>query len=52
MDMNLSKLGYAEGQGTMAGCSAWGRKELDTTGQLNSNQTRDQTHALGSQSTV
>ena len=30
MDMNLSKLGDSEGQGSMACCSSWGLKELDT----------------------
>ena len=27
--------GDDEGQGSLACCSPWGRKELDTTGQLN-----------------
>ena len=27
--------GYGEGQGNLACCSPWGRKELDTTEQLN-----------------
>ena len=31
MDMNLSKLWDSEGQGSLACCSAWGRKESDTT---------------------
>jgi len=35
MDMNLSKLG--EGQGSLACCSPWGRKELDMAEQLKSN---------------
>ena len=36
MDMNLSKLsGVGDGQGGLACCSPWGRKELDTTEQLN-----------------
>ena len=26
-------LGYSEGQGSLAGCSSWGRKELDATEQ-------------------
>ena len=30
MDMNLSKLRDSEGQGSMACCSSWGLKELDT----------------------
>ena len=37
MDMSLSKLGYIEGQGSLACCSPWGHKELDMTQQLNSN---------------
>ena len=28
-------LGYGEGQGSLAYCSPWGRKELDVTDQLN-----------------
>ena len=36
MDMNLYKLGEdSEGQGSLACCSPWGCKELDTTEQLN-----------------
>ena len=30
-------LGEGEGQGSLAGCSPWGRKESDTTEQLNNN---------------
>ena len=30
-------LGDGEGQGNLACCSPWGRKELDTTEQLNNN---------------
>ena len=30
-------LGGGEGQGCLAGCSPWGHKELDMTGQLNNN---------------
>ena len=30
-------LGDGEGQGSLAWCSPWGRKESDTTQQLNSN---------------
>ena len=38
MDMSLSKLpGNGEGQGSLACCSPWGRKESDTTEQLNHN---------------
>ena len=29
--------GHGEGQGSPACCSPWGRKELDTTEQLNNN---------------
>ena len=28
-------LGFGDGQGTLACCSPWGHKELDTTKQLN-----------------
>ena len=36
MDMGLSKaLGDGEGQGSLACCSPWGHKELDTTERLN-----------------
>ena len=36
MDMSLSKLReLVEGQGSLACCSPWGHKELDTTEQLN-----------------
>ena len=35
MDMSLSKLGVGDGQGGLVCCSAWGRKESDTTEQLN-----------------
>ena len=31
MDMNLSKLGHSERQGSLACYSPWGHKELDTT---------------------
>ena len=27
--------GVGDGQGSLASCSPWGRKELDTTGRLN-----------------
>ena len=30
--------GNGEGQGSLAGYSPWGRKELDTTEQLNNNK--------------
>ena len=35
MDMNLSNLGASDGQGSLACCSPRGRKESDTTEQLN-----------------
>ena len=35
MDMNLSKLGDGEGQGSLVCCSSWGCKELDMTERLN-----------------
>ena len=35
MDLSLSTLGDSEGQGSLACCSPWGRKELDTTKWLN-----------------
>ena len=36
VDMSLSKLpGVVDGQGSLACCSPWGHKELDTTEQLN-----------------
>ena len=31
-------LGDGEGQGSLAGCSPWGRKESDMTEQLNNNK--------------
>ena len=49
MDMNLGKLGDGEGQGSLACCSPWGRKELDTAWQLNKKRLpfmRHQTAAL------
>ena len=33
-------LGYGDGQGSLACCSPWGRKELGTTEQLNNNKKR------------
>ena len=36
MDMSLGKLlGVGDGQGGLASCDSWGRKESDTTGRLN-----------------
>ena len=34
MDMSLGKLRVGDGQGGLACCSPWGRKESDTTEQL------------------
>ena len=31
MDMSLGRLGVSDGQGGLACCNSWGRKELDTT---------------------
>ena len=39
MDMSLSKLqGFGDGQGGLVCCGPWGRKEADTTEQLNWNE--------------
>ena len=39
MDMSLSKtLGIGDGQGGLACCGSWDRKELDTIEQLNSTE--------------
>ena len=35
MDMSLGKLGVGDGQGGLACCGSWGRKELDTPERLN-----------------
>src|SRR5574337_1121248 len=35
MDMSLGKLWELDGQGGLACCGSWGRKELDTTERLN-----------------
>ena len=35
MDMNLSNVKVGDGQGSLVCCSPWGRKESDTTEQLN-----------------
>ena len=35
-------LGDGEGQGSLACCSPWGHKELDTTEQLNNNNLNSQ----------
>ena len=35
MDMSLLTPGVGDGQGGLVGCSPWGRKESDTTEQLN-----------------
>ena len=34
-DMSLSKLGVGDGQGCLACCGSWGRRELNTTEPLN-----------------
>ena len=39
-------LGNSEGQGSLACCSPWGRKELDTTEQLNSNNNNQAKHNI------
>ena len=39
MDEYEQTLGDGEGQGNLACCSQWGRKELDRTEQLNNNKT-------------
>ena len=46
MEMSLSKLGDGEGQGSLACCSLWGHKELDTTERLNNNYRRWSRHIL------
>ena len=33
-------LGDSEGHGSLACCSPWGSKEMDTTGQLNNNKNK------------
>ena len=35
MDMSLGEPGVGDGQGGLACCNSWGRKELDTTERLN-----------------
>ena len=35
MDVILSELGVGDGQGSLACCDSWGRKESDTTERLN-----------------
>ena len=37
MDLSLSKLGVGDGQGSLACCIPWGRKESDMTERLNNN---------------
>ena len=39
--------GDGEGQGNLACCSPWGRKELDTTEQLNNNEETTEKHQRG-----
>ena len=36
----MASLGNREGRGSLACCGPWGRKELDTPGQLNNNKKR------------
>ena len=45
-------LGDGEGQGSLARCSPWGWKELDVTGRLNSNNSRDATSSRVTQHLV
>ena len=40
MDMSLGKLWELDGQGGLACCGSWGRKELDTTEQLNNDNNK------------
>ena len=42
-------LGVGDGQGSLACCSPWGRKESDTTEQLNSNNSEYVTEKKGGQ---
>ena len=35
INMGLGTLGVSDGQGGLAHCGSWGRKESDTTEQLN-----------------
>ena len=44
VDMNLSKLGDSEGQGSLVCCSPWGRREAGRTWRLNNN-TNEKTKA-------
>ena len=37
MDISLSKLWETEGPGSLACCSPWGHKELNTTERMNNN---------------
>ena len=39
VDTSLSKLQVGEGQGSLACCHPWGRKESDTTERLNNDTT-------------
>ena len=40
--MDMSFLGDGEGQGSLACCSPWGRKELDVTEQLHHHHHKEQ----------
>ena len=44
-------LGVGDGQGSLACCSPWGRKESDTTEQLNSNNSEYVTEKKGDKET-
>ena len=47
MDMSLSKLReIAKDRGSLACCSSWGRKELETTEQLNNSKVENLSHHL------
>ena len=45
-------LGDHEGQGSLARCSPWGRREVDTTGRQNNNKIRLQVSSVQSLSRV
>ena len=40
MNMSLNKLGAGDGQGGLACCGSWGRKESDTTERLSNNKNK------------
>ena len=39
--------GVGKGQGSLACCSSWGHKELDTTEQLNNNNNNNEMSKIG-----